>query len=271
MSNKEITGICRLCGKEGKISFEHVPPHSAFNTRPVKTVGIEEILYAESEERMPWDIADLKGSISRKGLGGYFLCEDCNNKTGAWYGAHYKKFAHCICSVANEIIAQDMYGAEDIRIEGLRPLAIYKQIITMFCDINPGFFGDSTVREFLLDKENKNFDTDKYKVFIYVPGGNMQKIVGESAFIPMTGSSKSFLVSEITSYPIGLILFVDKPDDVVIQGTDLSPFAKMDYKESANIVLSLNRLDVNTIFPMDYRTELEVRKDSQANMNIDKV
>ena len=28
---KKESGKCRICGKEGKLSFEHVPPEAAFN------------------------------------------------------------------------------------------------------------------------------------------------------------------------------------------------------------------------------------------------
>ena len=36
MKNKEVQeGFCALCGKFKKLSFEHVPPQSAFNNKPI--------------------------------------------------------------------------------------------------------------------------------------------------------------------------------------------------------------------------------------------
>ena len=169
MTRQEVWGICRICGKEGKLTFEHVPPKATFNNNAVKIVGAEEILKAVEQERKPWEIADLRGQLKRKGIGGYYLCEDCNRKTGAWYGEHYKKFVHAICYVANELVKQDMKSVDNLKIEKIRPLAIYKQIIAMFCDINENCFGDEKVKEFILNKESLDFDTDKYKVYMYIP------------------------------------------------------------------------------------------------------
>ena len=34
-------GHCALCGKCGELTFEHIPPKSAFNKTPVKPVTVE--------------------------------------------------------------------------------------------------------------------------------------------------------------------------------------------------------------------------------------
>lgn len=36
MSKQEHYGICHICGKYGKLSYEHIPPQSAFNNRKRK-------------------------------------------------------------------------------------------------------------------------------------------------------------------------------------------------------------------------------------------
>ena len=44
---KSVEGICKLCGQKKKLTYEHVPPESAFNSVSVKefppeaTVGMK--------------------------------------------------------------------------------------------------------------------------------------------------------------------------------------------------------------------------------------
>jgi hypothetical protein len=34
-----MMGVCHICGASGKLSYEHVPPHSAFNAWRIRRVG----------------------------------------------------------------------------------------------------------------------------------------------------------------------------------------------------------------------------------------
>lgn len=63
-------GPCCICGIEGKLSFEHVPPKSAFNDHPVLVASLKELIGN-------WDgeIASIKGKVHQLGGGGYTLCE----------------------------------------------------------------------------------------------------------------------------------------------------------------------------------------------------
>lgn len=49
------------------------------------------------------------------------------------------------------------FGAIEIQTEKFRPLPVFKQIMTMFCDINQGCMGDDSLRKFLLHKETTDF------------------------------------------------------------------------------------------------------------------
>jgi hypothetical protein len=79
-SGMKHVGKCHICGKEGPLSFEHVPPWAAGNQQPV-IVGTFEAL-----RRMGDDLeGSLKGRTQQRGAGAHTLCERCNNKTGEWY------------------------------------------------------------------------------------------------------------------------------------------------------------------------------------------
>ena len=46
---KHVVGICHLCGENTKLSFEHVPPKAAFNSRPVVQGNLEKLINKESD------------------------------------------------------------------------------------------------------------------------------------------------------------------------------------------------------------------------------
>ena len=81
-----MEGICCICGEYKKLTFEHIPPKSAFNDRSVVLHKIEDIMC-----KAPNDFG--RGRISQKGSGEYTLCSKCNNDTGAWYGDAFAEFA----------------------------------------------------------------------------------------------------------------------------------------------------------------------------------
>jgi len=86
---KNKFGHCCICGNYSKLSFEHVPPRSAFNDHPVFVADIKELIGK-------WDgeIKNIKGKIHQLGSGDYTLCEKCNSDTGAWYGNAFADWAY---------------------------------------------------------------------------------------------------------------------------------------------------------------------------------
>ncbi len=72
---------CRVCRRNvARLTFEHVPPRAAFNSERTRVYGLEHWL--QRGER-----GELHGGrIEQRGAGDLTLCEDCNNKTGSWYG-----------------------------------------------------------------------------------------------------------------------------------------------------------------------------------------
>lgn len=186
MAKKRVMGICRICGEEKKLTFEHVPSGATYNKKAVKIITYEQFLTADSNGKYPWDIEDSPGKISQRGKGDYYLCEACNNKTGAWYGTHYRNFVGPIMYVLTEAKKRkEKYAAVELSLTGMRPLPIFKQVITMFCDINSGLAkrDQFALRKFLLDKYSKDFDSKKYRVFMFIPTGSVERTDGLIALL----------------------------------------------------------------------------------------
>ena len=83
MSRKPIIGKCRLCGETKKLTFEYVPQETTFNNYSVHILYGEQVIkQVANSNSLPWDFSEFKGKIQQRGRGGYYLCGDCNSKTG---------------------------------------------------------------------------------------------------------------------------------------------------------------------------------------------
>ncbi len=252
---KSVEGICKLCGQKKMLTFEHVPPESAFNSVAVKEFSPDVTIdmMTGAGGRKPWDFSGLPGKVNQRGGGGYYLCSDCNSNTGSWYISEYVKLANTF----HEIIETNKLATGSFcsfRLHDLYPLRILKAIMTMYCDINNGCMGDDQLREFLLDKESHNFDSEKYKLYIYMASPGMRRISGISAmFIDGIGI---VMTSEIGSYPVGTILCIDKPEAFTTPGLLLNGFAEYGYDDKCNVdICGIPYLEINTLFPVDFRSK----------------
>lgn len=87
------TGTCRLCGKEGELTFEHIPPRSAYNRDRVQ-LQTPEVVDGEG-------IVAVPGRYQQRGAGGCYLCGDCNNFLGREYVPDYMRFARIVGEALN--------------------------------------------------------------------------------------------------------------------------------------------------------------------------
>ena len=60
MARKRVVGKCHICGKEGKLTFEHIPPGATYNKQSVRMVKLMDLLKAESEEDILYASFDNK-------------------------------------------------------------------------------------------------------------------------------------------------------------------------------------------------------------------
>lgn len=262
---KTVTGQCRICGQNTVLTFEHVPPKATCINKSVKFVNFMDMIKAEAEDGVkPWELERVSYSISQRGRGDYYLCANCNNTTGGWYGDHYKRFIEAFSSVLYEIRNDNCTGVH-IQLKSMRPLAIFKQIITMFCDINPGFSeGNPWIRDFLLDKESRVFKTDKYRLFMYMLKSGIERTSGFSALVTI-GSNQPIVLSEIASVPVGFVLYSDLPHERIPPLTEINSFLECEYEDTADISLLLPICENNSIFPGDFRTKSEILNDIAKN------
>jgi hypothetical protein len=245
MGKRTQNGKCHICGSTGNLSFEHVPPESAFNDKPVILKPFE----------------GGKGKIQQRGMGAYTLCELCNNNTGSWYGANFVKFCH----MGMEILQKSKGNPKLIYLYQLYPLRIIKQIITMMFSANSEIFADkhSDLVRFVLDKERK-YLSPRYRFWLYYNNVGEPRFSGIMARANFNNGS-SIIFSEITYPPFGYVMTLensekrnDPPDDRLIE---ISDFVRYGYNEFDYREIKAFPLPTHLEFPGDYRTSEEIYKD----------
>jgi hypothetical protein len=160
-------GICHICGKFGKLSFEHVPPEAAFNDHRVLKVSFEQELASKHPD-------EFRGRYQQKGAGASTLCVQCNSDTGSWYGTAY---AHWAAQAMRIVLGTRAPPSLEYPFR-LFPLRVLKQVVCMFFSINgPRFRTKQTdLIKFVLDKESKSFpDHVRCMRFIRFPTGVEQQ------------------------------------------------------------------------------------------------
>lgn len=257
-------GVCHICGKREVLTFEHVPPKAAFNDKSANLISLETVLKSDTINNLPWETKGLYYKQFQRGKGFYSLCRNCNNNTGAWYGNQYVSFISGIHTALNSIEAKkDTAAGLKMTLDNMYPLAILKQIISMFCSINPDGIGDK-FRDFILDPHSHSFDQSKYKICSYLHKGSLER------YCPVTSTAniKSLhyqIVSEIATYPVGYILYFVTDHESGFFGTDITSFSECDYDTPHTLSITLPFYETNTYFPTDFRLKPEILKTAEEN------
>lgn len=241
-------GICRLCGKTKKLTFEHVPPEGAFNDQPSKVRSLEEIYKSNGYkfEIVPEDIRNTRYTSRQRGTGDFYLCDECNTKTGSWYISEYVRFVRKLAQVNAISLPLDINGYVEVTTGMIKPLNIFKAIMVMFCDINSFCIQDEMLKSFLLDKCSRAFDLNKYQVYMYLTNSLIELI---SPSYVVCRENKVFSLSKIVCYPVGLELYTYNTDGYKPRGACLNSFLECDYDEECKATMNLPFINNDSILP----------------------
>ena len=245
---KKKFGICHICGINSKLSYEHVPPRSAFNDHPLLVADIKNLIGK-------WDgeIKSIKGKIHQLGAGGYTLCEKCNSDTGAWYGHAFADWAYQAFRVLKFTKGRPTLYYQ-FRIF---PLRVIKQIVCMFLSTNGPNFREANpdLVKFVLNREAK-YLRPEIRIYTYYNLSGVSRQSGVAGLLNIEkGQQHTFC--EIAFLPLGYVMTLesDVPDD---RPVDISFFANYRYNDWKEFSFQLPVLPVYTYFPADYRSREEV-------------
>jgi len=240
------SGTCHICGANGQLSYEHVPPRAAFNDRPVIARLIDEIVRQGS-------IAGGRGHISQRGAGAHTLCRQCNSLTGHWYGKSYVDWvAQGMQILGAARCAPSLYYNFHVL-----PLRVIKQITCMFFSVNGTRFRQvhPELEKFVLDRNRRHLPHN-VRVYTFYAVGNFFRHSSVSGLINITNTSKTSIFSEITFPPFGYVMAFGRPPEGAM--LDISYFSSFDYNTYRPMTLRIPVLPVVTYIPGDYRTQSEI-------------
>jgi hypothetical protein len=242
-------GRCKLCGENRALTFEHVPPSSAYNknTRH-KSIKMDDYSQIESI-----DSFNPKGKILQGGIGYYALCKKCNSFLGDNYVPAFKKFVQS--------------GAEAIKFNPLQevsfcsisqePLKILKQIISMFIVINDELFVSNypELKDFVRDVDT-NILSERFNVYCYLKSAGQFRYCSLSVvYDPIIGV---VICSEIAFPPFGFILTLDHKG-FLKPVLNITTFKHFNILEKVNLSFNLIKLETHLPFPpLDYRSKASI-------------
>lgn len=253
-------GHCHLCGGFGKLSFEHVPPESAFNNQKVVTPDAKKVFELRDLDQLK----NLTGKQSQRGQGGYTLCERCNSLTGHWYGSNYAAWAYQGADYlrrSNGCKTQLAYPYH------LLPLRVIKQIACMFFSVNSPQFREAhpELERFALNKEAKHLPPHIriYVGYLWSDRSRAAGVTGSMQLDKTSGVTRMRVYSEISFPPFSYILSLNSaaPEHDML---DITFFGNYGYDEFATLQLPIPMLSIYTPFPGDFRDRETVLQQSQS-------
>jgi hypothetical protein len=249
-------GQCRICGEHRQLSFEHVPPEAAFNNAPAVAYHLDEYLRTRGD----WE--SMRGRKSQRGVGAHTLCIPCNSKTGGWYGGEYVEWAKRGLQILDHVPP----GTPPFQMTatGRYPLRFIKQIVTMMFSVNSLGFAEANPElvTFVLDKERSHLPP-KYQVYLTVVGGPRTRSSGITGILDLD-QHHTELVTEVGFPPFASLLLIGQERRADLGR--ITHFFDCGYNEKREVTVRLQRGELATPYPNDYRTRERVEREAAAQM-----
>ena len=239
-------GKCRLCGKEGALSFEHVPPKKAFNNEHVIAYSTESWLTKKTVRRQHF----------QGGAGAYTLCEQCNRTTGLWYATEFIRWSKIGADILAERDRQKdhSHNISEIAVtfSNVSPLRFLKEVVTCFFSVmntnTDAVFATANPElvQFVLNRDENNLP-ENYRFYLKLYRKSIMRrypIAGKiSLTYTKTGDNISILAavpevfSEITHFPFVLIM---TDDSEFLDRTEFTYFKNYAYDDRIDVSLTLS-------------------------------
>ncbi|HEV7644372.1 MAG TPA: hypothetical protein VGO50_10555 [Pyrinomonadaceae bacterium] len=242
-------GYCRICTDYGDLTFEHIPPESAFNNKSVLLHSLDYI--SDNSYRIAGKTPTRK---HRRGLGEYSLCQKCNKLTGSWYGRAYADWAIHGMSYLDRI---EKSPSISIPFK-IRPLNVLKQIIVMGLALSGGDSeGIDQLRRFVLNKQERSLPAN-YAIYTYLTNKkSTARYVGASVASNIFTGEMDFVLAEVALPPTGFVILdpvSGRKSSVKEENLcSINHFSRYDYNYWTTVYLKIPIHRIWSPTPLDYR------------------
>lgn len=235
-------GMCHLCGRVDRLTFEHIPPRRVFNDRPLVLRTIDHIARG-------W-----KGAARfRRGLGRTTLCEQCNGRTAALYGSAFAEWTRQALRFAGRVGAETTLCLPF----DVCPLGVLKQVLTMALAATGG--GESQrcgeLQRWILCPQQRHLPRE-YGVFAYFNPDGGYRLAGNVAVLRPDRGLVNYVLAEVAFPPMGYCVLRLGPAEPSIpkhEGLcDIGFFSRFGYEERRTVWLTMARRSPTGPFPLAY-------------------
>jgi hypothetical protein len=261
-------GICTLCGRGAKLTFEHVPAKVTGNNHEVIMHNVEEWLARDRDTR------DLPGGIKQlEGMGLRALCDGCNNGLlNQHYVAPFREFVDAgkqmlsACAPRlEEFNARQVATCVSVRFLEVNRLAVAKQIVAMvLVTCGRDVVEKNPALEAFVRQPTLRGLPAQYRLFIALTPGPAAKTTGLSAIVD-TDTAASRVVAEVVFPPFAYALSFD--GTAVYAPGEITDWCSGNYGEVAEVAMDLRLGFCHTIFPGDLRSEAQIARTRAENLN----
>lgn len=262
-------GTCRICRRNtAALTFEHVPPRSAFNNEETRVYGLDDWLRRADDSEM------TGGRLERRGAGGYTLCAECNNNTGAWYGTELRRAAKSAVRILRQLPLDEVdakleptWASVAFRQGATRPhpLRLIKQILAMLLATSPPELSAAhpELAAFVLDREARGL-SERFQFYLALYAGPLARSTGVARRLDIASGRTDTLV-EVAFPPYAYVMTIDSPDHEAIETANITSTVGVGYDQTADLEMDLLVGFGHTPYPADYRTRAMVERERALN------
>jgi hypothetical protein len=255
-------GTCRICGRNtAALTFEHVPPRSAFNNDETRVYGLDDWLARSEENEMT-------------GAGAYTLCAQCNNNTGAWYGTELRRAAQSAVRILRQLPLDELdakleptWASVAFRQGATRPhpLRLIKQILAMLLATSPPELSTThpELASFVLDRDATGLP-ERFQFYLALYAGPLARSTGVAQRLDIATGRADTLV-EVAFPPYAYVMTIDSPGQEAIETANITSAVDVGYGQTADLEMDLLVAFGHTPYPADYRTKAMVERERALN------
>lgn len=243
-------GFCRLCGVYKKLSFEHVPPQSAFNDQQRLLKTMQDALQERPYSRF------------RRGLGKNTLCERCNNLTGGWYGEAFVSWTKQGFDWFDRVKGERMISLPYY----IKPLNVLKQCLVMALAMSSegSLSYHRDLRRFVLNPRQRDLPPD-YRIHVYFTMDGQPRFASGMAITKVgEGGGASYIEAEVSLPPFGYAITSSVGNYKSLADAtglyEITWFSRYEYNEWTTVHLRIPARETHEPFPLDYRNKTEVEE-----------